>query len=456
MKRKIIVAWVIALASLLIWFAGQAVTGPLAFGAKGNAVKALQQRLIDTGFLKGKADGIYGKGTQGAVMRLQQYLIGRGHALSANGTADEATQKLLLDDAAMAEFLDLKIGSSGRKVTDLQNRLYDLNFLAQPADGAFGKNTQQALRALQEVLVTRQAPGVTVNGVADQATRQALAGDLRAMGILAPEFYDSAKPQLLPPEYLWARAAILLDAQSGETLYEKLPNQRMYPASTTKIMALLLACEKGNLDRLVTIPKAASQAPKGSSLVPVYPGEKMSMRDLLYGLMVRSGNDAALAVAELVSGSQPAFVQAMNDKAAQLGLKNTRFANPHGFHDQAHYTTARDLAVLTRHALQNPDFAAIVSANSYTLAATSLRPALLIENNVGLFLPLSGQYCPGAYGVKSGYTRLAGACYVGAARRGGRELIAVALNCRGRDRSWQDMCRLFNYGYAKLGIAASQ
>ena len=230
---------------------------------------------------------------------------------------------------------------------------------------------------------------------------------------------------------------------------ERNADEQRYPASTTKILTLLLALEYGGLDETITIPQSAADVPADSSLTPVYPGEQMTMRDLLHGLMIRSGNDAANAVAELCAGSVDAFVQEMNRLSQKLGMHNTHFVNPHGYHNEAHYTTARDLAIAARDGLTDPVFCEIVTCMSYTLPATSRRKSLVINNIWEIFNPESDYYIPQAAGVKSGYTSAAGFCYVGAAQRDGRTLIAVVLGEPTRNRAWIDLSRLFEYGFAR-------
>ena len=215
-------------------------------------------------------------------------------------------------------------------------------------------------------------------------------------------------------------------------------------------MTLLLALERGGLDQEITIPACAADVPKDSSLVPVYEGEQMPFLDLLYGLIIRSGNDAANAVAELCAGSVDAFVARMNARAYELGMTGTHFVNPHGYHDPDHYTTARDLATLTRQGLTDPTFCQIVTCLRYALPATSKRGELVIENAYEIFKPDSPFYIEGAAGVKSGYTSRAGFCYVGAAQRNGQTLIAVILDAPTRNRAWTDLKRLFAYGFAFL------
>ncbi len=420
----------------------------LTVGSKGSQVKQLQQRLSDLGFLEGNADGAYGKQTAAAVRRAQQWLQGQGHSLTDDGVAGPATLALLYDDKAVSPRLDLATGARGARVTQLQNRLYDLNFLDEPGDGRFGPKTETALRALQKLMAQHRLPGVTETGIYDEPTREAVKGDLSPLGIQAPEFFDDTAPETLGPEYLSARSAIVLDAATGDTLFEKEADARMYPASTTKVMTLLVAVETGgDLNRLVTVPRAAGDVPNDSSLVPVVPGEEMPLRALLYGLMIRSGNDAANAVAHILAGSVDAFVDKMNEKARQLGMDGTRFVNAHGYHDEGHYTTARDMALLCRYALSNDTVREIATAVTYTMPATSVRQALVINATAELLLPATPFYYPGAWGIKSGFTNNAGFCYTGAAQKDGRTLIAVALKCRTRDQCWDDMKRMFNFGF---------
>ena len=166
--------------------------------------------------------------------------------------------------------------------------------------------------------------------------------------------------------------------------------------------------------------------------------------------MLRSGNDAANAVATICSGSVEAFVEKMNEKAAQLGALDSHFVNPHGYHDEEHYTTARDLAVIARQGLPQAEFCRIVTCLSYELPPTSKREALPLYCTHELFNPESEYFIPYAAGIKSGYTSAAGFCYVGAAQTTQGTLIAVVLHAPTRNRAWMDLDKLFAYGYAAL------
>ncbi|MBR4067255.1 MAG: peptidoglycan-binding protein [Clostridia bacterium] len=419
-------------------------------GNKGENVRLLQQRLINLGILESKADGDYGQKTQHAVKEAQRLLILAGQPLEATGTADDATLACLFDESMEPALRTLCLGSSGSRVSEAQNRLMDLNLLDPPVDGAFGTTTEEAVRQFQLKLTELGAPVSRTDGVLDVPTQQLLFGDLAAWHYPAPVCFDESEPLQLTGEYLFSDACILMNATSGEVLFEHNSRRQMYPASTTKILTLLVALEMSDLSQTVTIPKAAAQVPEDSSLMPVSPGEKMTMESLLHGLMIRSGNDAANAVAALCCGDVDTFVDKMNEKAQQLGAYDSHFANPHGYQDENHYTTAYDLALLTRNGLTDPVFCRIVTALSYAMPETAMREARELKCTHEIFNPESEYYIPYAAGVKSGYTSAAGFCYVGAAQTKQGTLIAVVLHAPTRNRAWVDLRRLFAYGYATM------
>lgn len=245
---------------------------------------------------------------------------------------------------------------------------------------------------------------------------------------------------LMPPP-IEAQAAIVMDAETKTVLYEKEPDKRMFPASTTKIMTFMLAQKLGSLDSTVTVSSKAAGC-EGSSL-ELSKGDRIKLRDLLYGLMLVSGNDAAEAVAEHIGGSIPRFVRYMNDEAAGIGARNTRFVNPHGLPDPRHYTTAYDLALITAHALQNPEFSKVSSTKSTTITFINGETRRLDNTN-----KLLGTY-QGVNGGKTGYTEAAGDCLVATAKRGGVQLIVVVLN---DDERWADARNLLDFGFAQRGI----
>lgn len=415
----------------------------LSQGSTGEAVIELQKRLAELGLSTGSADGIYGEKTASAVETAEWLLQSAGYAITPDGTASQETLELLYDESAEDALLTLRRGSTGTRVKDLQNRLIDLGLMKSAADGAYGSRTEAAVLSFQQRMKLMSQDGIVTPDIWDL-----LMSDLSAQGFAAPIYFDDGRPLSLTPDHLYAPAFILIDAPSGQVLMESNADTRMYPASTTKIMTLLLALESADLEQNVTIPPSAADIPADSSLVPVYPGEKMRMIDLLYGLMIRSGNDAANAVAELCAGSVESFAEQMNELADRLGMTQSHFVNPHGYHDAQHYTTARDLAIAARQGLTDPIFCQVVTCMNYTLPATQNREELVIQNIWELFDPASEYFIPGAAGVKSGYTSAAGFCYVGAAQRNGRTLIAVLLGEPSRNRTWIDLSRLFEYGFA--------
>ena len=212
-----------------------------------------------------------------------------------------------------------------------------------------------------------------------------------------------------------AQKAILMDAETGRVIYEKDAYSRSLIASTTKIMTALVVCEQCNVLDRVRIPKKAVGI-EGSSIY-LKEGEILTVQELLYGMMLHSGNDAAVALAIYCGGTVEGFVQLMNDKAYRLGLTGTHFENPNGLDSPNHYSTARDLAVLTAVAMQNPIFAQTVSTKSVRIGERSL------QNHNKLLWRIDG-----ADGVKTGYTRAAGRILVSSVRRDGRRLICVTIN----------------------------
>lgn len=234
------------------------------------------------------------------------------------------------------------------------------------------------------------------------------------------------------------KAAVLIDASSGRVLYEASAHERLSPASVTKIMTGLLVVEKGNLDEEITVSQTAADTPECS--VWLEPGEKLTREHLLYACMLNSANDAAVELAESIAGSEKAFVKLMNQRAQQLGLKDTHFCNPHGLEASGHYTTAYDLARLSREAMQNPEFRKVVSTQTMNIPWTGKDYNRLLINQNRLLYRYEG-----AIGIKTGYTKEAGNCVVGAARRENLTLIAVALNS---PAVYQDLEQMLSYGFA--------
>lgn len=237
-----------------------------------------------------------------------------------------------------------------------------------------------------------------------------------------------------------AQSAVLMDQSTGRLLYEKNGYEKLPIASITKIMTAILAIESGKMDQYVTVSSAAAKA-EGSSIYTV-PGEKIRMKDLVYGLMLRSGNDASLAIAEAVGGSVAGFIFMMNEKAALLGMTDTHFTNPNGLENPDHYSTAYDMATLMRYAMTQPVFRKITGTELYHAAATNKEDARSWKNK-NKMLRLY-KYTTGG---KTGYTKAAGRTLVSTASRNNMDLIAVTLN-DGDD--WRDHESLFDWGFSEF------
>lgn len=235
-----------------------------------------------------------------------------------------------------------------------------------------------------------------------------------------------------------AQAAALIDVESGRVLYEKQGYAKMRVASLTKIMTAIVAIEEGNLDEVVTVPDKAIGT-EGSSIYLRH-GEKLTLEQLLYGLMLRSGNDAAVAIAHHIGGSLEGFARLMNEKADYLGLTQTHFTNPHGLDDSnQHYSSAVEMAKISAYALKNEDFRRIVSTKVTKIPQHGEKwDRKLINKNKMLHL------YEGADGVKTGYTKLAKRCLVSSATRDGRQLAVVTLNA---PNDWSDHAQLLDYGF---------
>ena len=251
-------------------------------------------------------------------------------------------------------------------------------------------------------------------------------------------------PRVLIPTVV-APSAVVVDATTGRVLFAKRPDLPLPVASLAKIMTALLVLERADLAATVRVSRGAAFAEP--VVMGLRPGERITVRALLYGLLLRSGNDAAVALAEHVSGSVRVFLDLMNGRARSLGLRHTWFASPNGLDDRG-FATARDLATLTRAALANGTFARIVDTDRFVLREGPGRPRVLW--NINLF---RGQYV-GAFGVKTGFTTRAGDCLAAAAHRGGRILVAVVLGDSPASH-WQDAfgdaARLLDYGFESGG-----
>jgi serine-type D-Ala-D-Ala carboxypeptidase (penicillin-binding protein 5/6) len=247
-----------------------------------------------------------------------------------------------------------------------------------------------------------------------------------------------------PDEDLTARAAVLMDAATGKIIYQKEPDLRLPPASTTKIVTAILTLESGrSLKESLTVSKEATRVP--ASKLYLRPGQSLTIEELLYGIMLASANDASVVLAEGVAGSVERFAELMTKKAHDIGATNSNFTNPHGLTAVDHYSTAKDLAILFRYAMKNATFREIVqtkfsSVNTTVVVRKKVVPRRISVRNHNRLL----WNFDGALGGKTGYTHAAQKCFVGAVQRNGTTLIVAILGARDQ---WGDTKRLLEYGF---------
>ncbi len=266
------------------------------------------------------------------------------------------------------------------------------------------------------------------------------------------EEYNPETPENLKPEQLYAKSAILIEAETGQVIFEKNPDDTMFPASTTKILTVLIGLQNGKLDETVYLSETAANVAEDSSKIPLQVGESIQMKDLLYATMLRSGNEGANAIAEAVSGDIETFVNGMNITAQNLGMTNTHFMNPHGLHDPNHYTTARDMAKLAQIAMQNSEFAKIVGSSSYTLPSSNVSKRRNLSSRISEFIRQSEKnpyYYPYGNGIKTGFTNAAGHCFIASAEALGVKLISVVFYSTEAGR-WTDTIKLMEYGFSQI------
>ena len=235
-----------------------------------------------------------------------------------------------------------------------------------------------------------------------------------------------------------SRIAVAIDRKSGKIIWGKNENKRSAMASTTKIMTAIILIEKSDLNKTITV--SAKAAGTGGSRLGLKKDDKITLKDLLYGLMLKSGNDAAVVIAENVGGSVEGFAELMNAKARELGLDNTHYVTPHGLDDPEHYTTAYELAKLADYALKNETFAKVVNTQNYTVTINGYPKEISNTNE------LLG-YLNGVNGVKTGFTNNAGRCLVTSINREGFEVITVVLQADTKDIRTQDSIKLIEYVY---------
>lgn len=235
-----------------------------------------------------------------------------------------------------------------------------------------------------------------------------------------------------------SRSCVVMDRLSKHILYGKNEKNKVKMASTTKIMTAIVVLENSSLDKTVEVSKKA--AGTGGSRLGLKVGDKITIRDLLYGLLLCSGNDAAVCLAESVSGSVPEFANLMNAKAEELGLSNTHFESPHGLDSDEHYTTAYELALLSDYALKNSTFLNMVGTKNYTVTINGYPKALSNTNE------LLGNL-DGVYGIKTGFTNGANRCLVTACKRGNMDIICVVLGADTKNFRTKDSIKLIEYSF---------
>ncbi|MGF1656452.1 MAG: D-alanyl-D-alanine carboxypeptidase family protein [Verrucomicrobiales bacterium] len=259
---------------------------------------------------------------------------------------------------------------------------------------------------------------------------------VQALGLLGSSFSQADTPEIL------GAAGVVIDSFTGQRLHDKQADQRMFPASTTKIMTALLVIEAGNLERLIEVELSDTQVVPVS--INLKPGDLATRRQLLNVIMVHSANDAAMTLARDHSGSVEAFAEDMTRRAHQLGAVSTQFRNPHGLHHAEHWSTAHDLALITRYALQQPAFRQLAQLTHFTWQTGPDSRRVLTNRN-----RLLADYSEST-GVKTGYTRAAGRVLVSSAVRDRREVIAVVMKTTNQG-IWSDSRALLQWGFEELG-----
>lgn len=256
------------------------------------------------------------------------------------------------------------------------------------------------------------------------------------------------------PPAIQAETGVVIDVKTGQVLYDKNMNEQRYPASTTKVITAILALENLDLNKVVTID--AETPFTGGSRIYLLEGEQITVEQLLYALLLESANDAAVALGKEIAGDIPSFAEMMNKKAAELGAKNTHFVNPNGLHDDAHVTTAYDLALIAREAMKNETFRELVTTYRYVIPATNKQDTRYLYNTDRLIydektkVPVNGVMRPAKYegstGIKTGYTPEAGGCLIAGAIRGDMELISVVMKSTDAGR-FGDSIALLDYAF---------
>lgn len=280
--------------------------------------------------------------------------------------------------------------------------------------------------------------------------------------VLATDEYNAANPGNLTQDHIRAASAIVINADTGDVLFEKNADELRYPASTTKILTVLLGILMGDMDKTVVMtPSAAETLPPDSSNIPLAVGQEINFKDLLYATLVASGNDGANLIAETIGGSQEGFANIMNEALYKYGCTSTHFVNAHGLHDDYHVTTARDLATLAREAMSHEEFREIAKLTSFSIPPNNVvSKTKTVSTRDVIFKKKSDNaddqpyFFEYATGIKTGHTDPAGYCYVASAYKDGISLISVVLKESSYKRCFSDSIRLLNYGFSQY-IATS-
>lgn len=252
---------------------------------------------------------------------------------------------------------------------------------------------------------------------------------------------------------IYSDGAILIDSSTGKILYGKNENKKLYPASTTKILTAILAIENCNLEEKITASKTAIMSiPSGYSNAAIQPNESLTVYELLELFLIHSANEVGYIFAEHISGNIDDFAILMNKKANELGCKNTNFTNPSGLHNEDHYSSAYDMALIAKYCMKNDTFREIVSKTSCTIDATDKYEKRFFKNTNDLIIPSSEYYYEYAIGIKTGFTSQAKNCLISASKKDNLELIAVTLGANyttnGKSGRYVDTLNLFEYGFS--------
>ena len=247
-----------------------------------------------------------------------------------------------------------------------------------------------------------------------------------------------------------AKAALIVETNTGKIIYEKDIYEQNYPASVTKILTAILTIENCELDDVATVSQSAiSHIPTGYVIAPLYVGEQITIKDLLYALMLKSANDAAYVLAEHVGGSVDGFSEMMNKKAEELGCKKTHFVNPNGIHNQNHYTTAYDMYLISNYAMKNEKFKEVVSTYEYTLSPTNKHPLKdrIMKNTNNFVNPKNAYYNKIINGIKTGTTKQAGNCLITNSSDNGLEFITVVLGAQTANSKFSETKKMISFAY---------